>query len=139
MKHLLDHSGLADHFFIDSAGTGAYHVGEPADARSASAALRQGITLTSISRQFTPQDFADFDYIVAMDRKNFAHLQRLTSSPTDRDKLSLLRSYEAGAAAASLDVPDPYFEDNFDGVFEICKTGCVGLLAHIAKERGLAL
>jgi protein-tyrosine phosphatase len=136
MKHLVQEAGLAQTFFIDSAGTGAYHVGERADARSAQAALQHGIELTSEARQFVEDDFDAFDYVVAMDRKNHAHLQRLARREADRDKLSLLRSFEAQAMA--LDVPDPYFEDNFDEVFEICRAGCAGLLEHIVRERGLS-
>jgi protein-tyrosine phosphatase len=135
MKHLVEQAGLSQHFFIDSAGTGAYHVGERADARSAQAALRHGIELTSEARQFVEDDFDAFDYVVAMDRKNHTHLQRIARRVADRDKLSLLRSFEQRAAV--LDVPDPYFEDNFDEVFQICRAGCEGLLQHIVRERGL--
>jgi protein-tyrosine phosphatase len=136
MKHLVEQKGYGERFFIDSAGTGAYHVGEAADARSAEAALREGIKLTSLARQFVPQDFADFDYIVAMDRKNLAHLQQLARNQADRAKLSLLRAFDP--AASGQDVPDPYFENNFDEVFQICRAGCAGLLEHIERERGSA-
>jgi protein-tyrosine phosphatase len=134
MKQLVEDAGIADRFFIDSAGTGAYHIGEPADARSAAAAQRRGITLTSLARQFDASDFDDFDYIVAMDRRNLVHLQREARTPEGAKKLSLLRSYDDLADAP--DVPDPYFEDNFDAVFDICRAGCEGLLAHIQRERG---
>jgi len=135
MKHLVKEAGMAEQFFIDSAGTGAYHVGEAADARSAQAARSRGIELTSEARQFVEDDFDAFDYIVAMDRRNHTHLERLARRSADRDKLSLLRSFDTRADA--LDVPDPYFEDNFDEVFEICRAGCLGLLEHIKSERGL--
>ena len=135
MKHLVEQAGMAGGFFIDSAGTGAYHVGEPADARSAAAAKRHGITLTSLARHFDENDFDAFDYIVAMDRRNLLHLQRVARNEADAKKLSLLRSYDDLAEAP--DVPDPYFEDNFDVVFEICRAGCEGLFKHIQSERGL--
>jgi protein-tyrosine phosphatase len=135
MKHLVEHAGLKDRFDISSAGTGAYHVGERADARSAAAAMRQGIELTSRARQFNEHDFDHYDYVVAMDSKNYAHLKRQARSDVDRHKLSMLRSFDA--KAEHHDVPDPYFEDNFDAVFEICRAGCAGLLQHIAREHGL--
>lgn len=134
MKHLVEKAGIADAFFIDSAGTGTYHVGEAADARSAEAAARRGITLTSLARHFETGDFDAFDYIVAMDRRNLLHLQRAARNDADAGKLSLLRSYDDLADAP--DVPDPYFENNFDAVFDICRTGCEGLLKHIQRERG---
>ena len=136
MKHLVEQAGLAARFEVSSAGTGAYHVGEGADARAAEAARRKGIALTSEARQFVADDFDRFDYVVAMDRKNHAHLRRLTRRDADRDKLCLLREYDA--LAQLQDVPDPYFEDNFDEVFEICRAGCAGLLAHIVREHALS-
>ena len=135
MKHLVAQAGLTERFVIDSAGTGAYHVGEAADARSAEAARRHGIELTSAARQFVEDDFDAFDYVIAMDRRNHAHLEQLARRAGERDKLALLRSFEQHASG--LDVPDPYFEDNFDEVFEICRAGCAGLLAHIRSEHGL--
>jgi len=135
MKHLVAEAGLADRFVIDSAGTGAYHVGEAADARSAEAARRHGIELTSEARQFVEDDFEVFDYVIAMDRRNHAYLEQLARRSAEREKVSLLRSFDN--QAAGLDVPDPYFEDNFDEVFEICRAGCAGLLDHIIGEHGL--
>ena len=134
MKSLVDNANLSSRFFIDSAGTGAYHVGEQADRRSAEAARRQGVELTSLARQFTREDFDAFDYIVAMDSRNLAHLKRLARSPADSLKLSLLRSFDPDADAS--DVPDPYYQNNFDAVFQICRRGCEGLLAHILQQRG---
>ncbi|HEY2734913.1 MAG TPA: low molecular weight protein-tyrosine-phosphatase, partial [Polyangiales bacterium] len=135
MKHLVDQAGMTNAFFIDSAGTGAYHVGESADRRSAEAARRQGIELTSRARLFVPVDFSTFDYVVAMDTKNHSHLRGMVDSESASKKLSLLRSFDR--EASHHDVPDPYFEDNFDEVFEICRAGCAGLLEHIRRERGL--
>jgi protein-tyrosine phosphatase len=135
MKHLVREAGLSDRFEITSAGTGAYHVGEKADARSAEAARKKGVELTSEARQFVADDYDACDYVVAMDRKNHAHLLRIARIAADRDKLSLLRSFDKGATIH--DVPDPYFEDNFDEVFEICRSGCAALLEHIVRERGL--
>jgi protein-tyrosine phosphatase len=135
MKALVETAAIADRFFIDSAGTGAYHVGEPADARSALAARRHGIELTSRARLFVPADFANFDYVVAMDQKNLSHMRGMAHDDSAASKLSLLRSFDR--QAKELDVPDPYFIDNFDEVFEICRAGCTGLLEHIRREHGL--
>jgi protein-tyrosine phosphatase len=136
MKQLVTDAGLEDRFFIDSAGTGAYHVGECADARSAAAAKKCGIELTSRARLFERADFAGFDYIVAMDRKNLSHLRQLARVAADEAKLSLLRSDDL--TADLLDVPDPYFENNFDAVFQICRRGCEGLLERICREQHVA-
>src|SRR6185369_13587713 len=74
---LVAEAGLADDFAIDSAGTGAWHVGEPADARMRESAARRGLTITSIARQVSRDDFERFDLIVAMDADNARALRRL--------------------------------------------------------------
>ena len=60
-----------DKFFIDSAGTGTYHIGKQPDHRSILVAKKHGIDITyQKARQFTSRDFEDFDYIFAMDNTN---------------------------------------------------------------------
>jgi protein-tyrosine phosphatase len=132
MKKLVADAGLAQRIAIDSAGTGDYHVGEPADSRSRGEASRRGIELTGVARQFVAYDFDAFDYVLAMDRRNLRDLRELASSPAQRAKLHLLRSFEPGASG-DLDVPDPYAGDGdgFVRVFDICLAACAGLLAHL--------
>ena len=68
--------GLKHNFEIDSAGTTGYHVGQNADRRMQSHAIKRGFNLTSISRQFDPDaDFDHFDYIIAMDDENMDDLK----------------------------------------------------------------
>ncbi|MBS1220191.1 MAG: protein-tyrosine-phosphatase [Proteobacteria bacterium] len=74
-SRLVEERGLEDRVSIDSAGTHAYHVGEPPDARAAHAAAERGIDLThQRARRVTAQDFHQFDYVLAMDSENFNHL-----------------------------------------------------------------
>jgi protein-tyrosine phosphatase len=138
MLHLLSEAGLSQRFTIDSAGTGAYHVGEPADARSAAEARRRGVELPSRARQFTTTDFDRFDYVVAMDRRNQRDLARLARTAADEAKIYLLRSFDE-RKGADLDVPDPYYGegDGFARVFDICEAGCRGLLARLRAEAGV--
>lgn len=135
MRKLIADANLHERLIVASAGTGAYHVGEPADRRSAAEARRRGVELTGRARQFMQDHFDDYDYVIAMDNRNLTFLKRMARHAEDRSKLALLRSFEA--AASELDVPDPYFEDNFDHVFDICHAGCSGLLAHIRERHGL--
>lgn len=138
MKRLVAQAGLEDAIKVESAGTGNYHVGEPADRRSAAAARARGVMLDGRARQFEVDDFDRFDYVVAMDSRNLGFLKRFSRGPADVAKLTLLRSYDAQSVAAKLDdVPDPYFEDNFDLVFDVCEAGCKGLLDRIVEEHKL--
>jgi len=139
MKMLVAQAGLSDRITVESAGTGNYHVGEPADRRSAAAAKARGVELTGCARQFVPEDFDRFDYIVAMDRRNYGFLKRLARKPEHVGRVSVLRTFDPESVSAQLeDVPDPYFEDNFDEVFDICKAGCEGLLRKIAEDYNLS-
>jgi protein-tyrosine phosphatase len=135
MRKLVEDARLGERLIIASAGTSGYHLGESADRRSAAEALRRGIELTSRSRQFLQEHFDEYDYVIAMDRRNLQHLKQLARSLEDDAKLALLRSFDR--ASTEHDVPDPYFEDNFDHVFDICHAGCTGLLAHIVERHKL--
>ena len=46
-ERLVEEHRLADAIEIDSAGTHAYHVGEPPDQRASAAALQRGVDLSS--------------------------------------------------------------------------------------------
>lgn len=138
MQHLVDAEGLGDHVELDSAGTGAWHAGERADARARATAAGRGLELTSIARQFEPEDFARFDYVVAMDEQNLRELERLAASDDDRAKLHLFRSFDPASPPGAA-VPDPYYggDQGFEEVFDICEAACRGLLAHLRREHGL--
>jgi len=138
MRAMIDRAGLTGAIEIDSAGTGAWHVGEPADDRARAAAARRGFELTSLARQVTRADFARFDYLVAMDEENLRALERLAPDKAARGKVRLLRSFDPSAPRGAA-VPDPYYggDDGFEEVLDICEAACRGLVDHIAREHGL--
>ena len=130
-----EHDGVQ----IDSAGTGAYHVGEPPDPRSAAAAARRGIDLNGSARQVRVEDFERFDLIVAMDRSNRDELLRLAPDRDAESKVRLLREYHPESVAlGELDVPDPYNggPTGFDDVLDIVTAACHSLLREIDDARG---
>jgi protein-tyrosine phosphatase len=134
MRHLVREAGLEAHIQIDSAGTGAWHAGEPRDRRSSEVGQRRGMPLSGRARQFVAADFDRFDYVLAMDSQNLSALVELAPNDDARDKVRLLRSYDP-ASAAGAEVPDPYFggPQGFDRVFDICEAGCRGLLAELRR------
>ena len=92
---------------IDSAGTHAYHVGNPPDMRATEAALRRGVDLASQrARRVKSEDFVVFDYILAMDRDNYADLESICP-PGQEHKLMLFLEFAAGVKGKN--VPDPYY------------------------------
>jgi protein-tyrosine phosphatase len=131
--HLANVAGCADRFEIDSAGTGAWHVGEPADARMRAAAKHRGITLTSVARKVSAADFAHFDHILAMDRENLAALRRLAPAE-HRHKIRLYRDLDSEALGE--DVPDPYYggDAGFEEVLDIVTRAGTALLAELTDK-----
>jgi protein-tyrosine phosphatase len=132
---LIARKGLADEFQCDSAGTAAYHAGDPADYRMKQFAQKRGYNLNSISRPVDPKtDFDRFDYIIGMDRQNVQDLKAMARDENDRKKISLmtdfctLKNYDS--------VPDPYFGGSagFELVLDILEDACDGLLQKVLQE-----
>ena len=122
---------------IDSAGTHAYHVGEPPDPRSIEAATRRGIDLTDLrARQVQDEDFERFDLIVAMDRLNHATLLD-RSPPEHHQRIRTLLEFAGKTAPA--DVPDPYYggAKGFDDVLDLVESAVEGLLAEVRHRSGV--
>jgi len=135
MRHVLAEARLDSRVEVDSAGTGAWHVGESADARARAAARRRGIDLNSIARQVTREDLDSFDLVLAADAENQRDMLALAGDdPERRAKVRRLREFDqASAKTGDLDVPDPYYggADGFDDVLDIVDAACRGLLAEI--------
>lgn len=132
--HLVEQAGLADRFVIDSAGTGDWHVGERADPRALAEAKRRGVRLPSIARQVVAGDFARFDLLLAMDRRNRADLLGMARSEPARQKVRLFREFDP-TASPEAEVPDPYHggDQGFAEVFDICWRASEGLLARLRE------
>lgn len=128
-------AGLAGRIRVDSAGTHGYHVGEPPDARSQSAARARGYDLSLLrARRFERSDFDRFDLVLAMDEDNRAFLARLCP-PASGHKLKLMMEYARGYAVR--EVPDPYYggADGFELVLEMLEDASEGLLQTILSEQ----
>lgn len=133
-RKLVQERGLADRFEIDSAGTHAYHVGEPPDRRAVEAAARRGIALSTIrARQVADEDFDRFDLIVAMDEDNLERLQRL--GRTGRARVTLFLEYAASTELRG--VPDPYYGggNGFEQVLDLVEEAAEGLLRELVAGK----
>jgi protein-tyrosine phosphatase len=134
MRRLVRDAGLEDAIEIDSAGTGAWHVGHPPDPRSTEAARRRGTVLEGRARQVTAADFEDFDLLLAMDASNLHELRQRAPDGAAAAKVRMLREFDpASADALDLDVPDPYYGGprGFDSVLDLVEAACAGLLEEI--------
>jgi protein-tyrosine phosphatase len=114
-----------DKFFVDSAGTGAYHIGKQPDQRSVLTAQKNGLDITyQKARQFTAKDFDDFDYIFVMDNTNLDDVIRLAKNEGHRKKVQLILNELF--PGDNVDVPDPYYglQNGFDMVYEMLDETC---------------
>ena len=111
--------------YVDSAGTGAYHIGKKPDARSIAIAKINGIDITDQrARQFTVVDFDEFDMIYAMDISNYNNIMDLARNEHDRKKVTLILNEVF--PGEDLDVPDPYYggDFGFKNVYHMLDQAC---------------
>ena len=137
--HLLEREGLQDAFEVDSAGTGGWHVGNPADPRMRSAAARRGIHLPSRARQLEPGDLTRFDHILTMDGDNLSAVQAMARRHPASARIAPITGHCRQQQAS--EVPDPYYggAQGFEGVLDLLEDACGGLLEDLlAKREGQA-
>lgn len=117
--HKVKEAGLSAYFHIDSAGTAAYHIGQPADRRSQAAANKHGVELPSRGRQFSYSDLEEFDLILAMDEENLSNIRALDKNGKYHDKIKMMRDFDPRPENG--EVPDPYYggAEGFENVFRI--------------------
>ena len=123
----------ARHFFVDSAGTGSYHIGELPDPRSIAVARKNGIDITDQkARKFIPEDFRKFDLIYAMDKDNYRNICALAKHNFELQKVKMILN-ESGLPQ-DLSVPDPYFGgmDEFETVYRMLNDACEMLAKKLA-------
>jgi protein-tyrosine phosphatase len=134
MRALVREAGLAEEIEIESAGTGAWHVGSPPDRRAAAVARSRGIALEGSAREVRIEDFEDFDLLLAMDSSNARELRQLAPSEEARSKVRLLREFDP-ASPEGADVPDPYYgaAGGFEEVLDLVQAACRGLLEQIRR------
>ena len=126
-------AGMADRFVVESAGTGDWHVGEPADERTIAALAARGYDGSRHrARQFDPDRFPDLDLVVALDRSHERVLRSWAPTMDDAAKVTLLLRYD-DAWPQQADVPDPYYADRheFDRVLSTVERACRALFRQL--------
>lgn len=118
-------------FEVDSTGTGHWHVGNPPDPRSVAVARKNGLDISNLrGRQFSHQDFKDFDLIYVMDSSNLENVLNLAQNQEEKEKVSMI--LDSLFPGEKVDVPDPYLgaDDGFDRVYDMLDQAC----DHIANS-----
>ena len=127
-RRVIADRGVAHQFEVDSAGTHAYHIGNPPDRRSIDAAARRGIDLTTLrARKVEPSDFQRFHFLLAMDEDNLERLHAM-AAPEQRGRVKLFLEY--ARRSPRREVPDPYYggANGFEDVLDLVEDAAEGLL-----------
>jgi protein-tyrosine phosphatase len=134
-EDVLRREGLEGEVFVDSAGTGRWHVGEPPDERALSVASHRGLDISAQrARQLRPEDCENFDYILTMDAENYHLVSSLCRGSAEvRPFLDFAKN------SPEREVPDPYYggPDGFERVLDLVEQASMGLLKDI-RERHLS-
>lgn len=130
-RDLIQREGLEEQFVIDSAGTGDWHTGNPPHQGTRKILDQNGISYEGLrARQVADRDFAEFDYIVAMDVKNEQDLNRLAQQKSAK----IIKLLDLVPDSQIKEVPDPYYTGNFDEVYDMVVTGSKALLEYIRAQ-----
>lgn len=131
-RDLVRKRGWEDRIYVNSSGTGTWHIGEPPHYGTRTILDAHGIPYDGQrAKHLTAAEIRGYDYVIAMDRSNFSDLQAM-GVPGDR--IQLFTTYVPGQEGT--DVPDPYYDGNFERVFDLVSVGAKNLLDRIAAEQG---
>jgi protein-tyrosine phosphatase len=139
LRALAEEQGQDDDLYIDSAGIGAWHVGEQPDRRMRKHAAQRGYDLSSLrARQFRSDDFEKFDWIVVMDEENYQDVMRKVPSHTSSNKLAkVVRMKDFFNDFKGYDhVPDPYYggSEGFELALDMIEDGCKEMLKSLQQK-----
>ncbi|WP_140485050.1 low molecular weight protein-tyrosine-phosphatase [Flavobacterium sp. GSA192] len=124
-----------DKFFVDSAGTGAWHSGNQPDARSIAVAKKHQLDIsTQRARLFKVEDFETFDYIYVMDKSNFRDVIRLAKNDEQKEKVEIILNELY--PDENVDVPDPYYgiANGFEMVYKMLDEACEIIAAKLIAK-----
>ena len=139
LRALAEEQGQDDDLYIDSAGIGAWHVGEQPDRRMRKHAAQRGYDLSPLrARQFRSDDFEKFDWIVVMDEENYQDVMRKVPSHTSSNKLAkVVRMKDFFNDFKGYDhVPDPYYggSEGFELALDMIEDGCKEMLKSLQQK-----
>lgn len=131
---LLEKAGMLDKVLVDSAGTTAYHTGDPPDQRMQAELRRRHYPVRGKARPVTAADYTQFDLILAMDEANLRDLQTRRPAGKSPANVQLFGQYCPNFPNA--EIPDPYYggEDGFGHVVDMLEDGCQALLNELRES-----
>ncbi|GGJ23719.1 low molecular weight protein-tyrosine-phosphatase [Deinococcus roseus] len=122
---------------VDSAGTGAWHLGEQPDPRAQKVAAKHGLPLGHAARKISEQDFFDFDHILVMDEQNLRNVKNLQPT-SSKARIKMIRDFDPVGKGA---VPDPYYgtDEDFQVVWTMLERAAQGFAASVSEKQAVKL
>lgn len=130
--NMVANAGLSDKISVDSAGTSNEESGSPAHPGTMAILRKYDIAYEGCARQVTHADLSENDYVLAMDRQNLNFILRHSLGASADVRLFLSFAKEAGLVDVD-EVPDPYYDGNYQRTYNLVSLGCRALLAHIRQ------
>ena len=141
LRERIAQAKLSEAIEVDSAGTGDWHIGHPADPRARATLAAHDYLLDHRARQINAGWLCQIDLLLAMDMANYRDLQQMQKSSDCQPELRMFRSFDpalagAGEPSAALEVPDPYYggDAGFEEVLVMIQAAADGLVSHLATE-----
>ncbi len=132
LANMIREQQLTARFSVTSAGLGDWHEGQLANAETRANARTHGVEITHRSRVFTESAADEATFVFSMDRS--IHAEALASMPARvHAKFHLFRKFESNAE--SIDVPDPYYVNNFEQIYQIIERNCLLILAQLVAGK----
>lgn len=130
---ILQNKVNSDLVFVDSAGTGGFHIGSKPDSRSIAVGLKYDLDIShQRCRKFTVEDFDEFDLIYVMDLSNYRYVIALAQNEQQKNKVKLLLDE---VESTTKEVPDPYYDDNgFEHVFHLIDEACTAIANKLERN-----
>ena len=130
MRQRLKERGISD-VIVHSRGTGRWNLGEPPHQGTQKILKQHHIPFDGIVSELFERD-DDFDYIIAMDQSNVDNIKSI--NPNLKGQLFKLLEF---SNMEETDVPDPYYTNNFEGVYDMVQSSCDNLIDFIVKDTNL--
>ena len=127
LKHKLKERNI--NWYVDSAGTAGYHIGEKPDRRAIEILKKHQIDISNLKgRQLSLSDFKTFDSIYVMDQSNYANTLSLANNEEETKKVEMIMNLVSPNQFIS--VPDPYFggPEGFEKVFKMLNQACDAII-----------
>lgn len=129
-KQVLKEKGVADKFYVDSAATSTYQIGNPPDRRGRACMEKHGIynnVKQHRARQITHADYKEYDYIFGMDESNLSNLELMAPNNCEfKAKLMMLGEFDKDKGKYATIIEDPYYggDNGFEEVYNQCRRFC---------------